>query len=115
MTLVEIKQKTLELLDLKDQSDVEHITQELIDKDKISTYEDDDEDSGEGILNVYEGHNVRLQYADGTYYWYYERGNTTTGSGCGNAVTKRLSSNLWSGTSIGRCTGNDHLVRFTRI
>ncbi|HRP91002.1 MAG TPA: hypothetical protein PKX92_13305 [Edaphocola sp.] len=114
LTLDEVKAKTLEFLKSTDDADVEHITQDLIEKDLASDIQNDDAGEKEEILNVYEGHNVRLQYAEGEYYWYYERGATQTGAGCGNDVTKRLPSSTWSGTSIGRCTGNDHKVRFTR-
>jgi hypothetical protein len=116
MTLSEIKQKTLELLNSNDETVVEHITQEILDKDNSSKYEDDDQGGdNKSILTVYEGHNSRLQYIDNEYWWVYERGEAATGQGCGNAVSRRLQSSRWSGTSIGRCTGNDHKVRFTRI
>lgn len=114
LTLKEVKQKTLEYLKLTDEADVEYITQELMEQD-LTMIGDDSESIDNDILNVREGHNVRLLYVGEEYRWYYERGTTPTGSGCGNDVTKYLSSSQWSGTSIGRCTGSDHKVRFTPI
>ena len=115
MSLTEAKSKILVLLGSNDEADVAHITQEMLDKDELSTYDEDaDADSADTAVDVIEGHNVRYYYKNGVYGYSYERGISYSGAGCGNGVTRWLPFSAWNATSIGRCTGNDHLVRFTR-
>lgn len=114
--LSEIKAKTMELLQTNDEEDVSYITQELIEQDAQTDFESDGHENAEKInVNIIEGHNVRYAYYQNRYGYAMNRGSSYTGAGCGNNLVTWVPFEGWQAKSIGRCSGNDHLVRFTRI
>lgn len=108
LTLEQVREKTLDMLNSTNPLDVQHITEELISSDSKAVFE-------EAAISqaVYEGHNVRYAYNNGQYGYAFERGGSPAGAGCGNSTTTWVPFDRWHATAIGVCSGNDHLVRFT--
>lgn len=115
LTLEEVKEKTLELLQSNNNEDVNHITQEMVDKDNESTYEEDGQNEKEvSRVNEIHGHNMRYHYQKGEYGYAYERGSSYTGAGCGNTYSKWLPFSGWIHFKIGDCTSRDAKLKFIR-
>lgn len=106
----------MELLQTNNEEDASCITQELIDQDAQTDFESDgDENAGKIDVNIIEGYNVRYAYFQNRYCYAMNRGSSYTGAGCGNNVVTRIPFKGSQAQNIGRCSGNNHLVRFTRL
>ncbi len=120
LSLEEIKNNTMKLLDTDDPKDVEYITQEMIEADMRLTADDEISKGTEDIAASYYGHNMRysnVQIGGRTYQVYVvdNGGNWTSPSaGCGNSHTGWLRQDIFHHRKIGNCGPRDAKLQFTR-
>jgi hypothetical protein len=124
ITLEEVKNKTMELLETTDSSDVDYITQEMVDSDLALTDEDCDEEADdlkEAESTPMYGHNMRYsnRTIDGrtVQVYVYDRGTDkyNRSHGCRSDMTSRwLRQDRYNHWKDGDCTRRDARIKFKR-
>lgn len=120
MSLEEVKEKTMELLETSDPKDVEYITQEMIESDLKLEDEDEISKDEKDAETAYYGHRMRYsnRTINGRIYQVYVVDNggnwTSPSAGCGNSHVGWLRQDIFHHRVIGNCSPRDAKIKFTR-